>query len=844
MENIEEDTIGKIFSDDISKKSGIPKSDTLVGKLLLKVFKHIKISKVYRNGHRVTCYSGVFWNCRPSNETILWQDVTDLLPKSVMVLHQDLELISIGLKSNTYCNGSFIMKEVHFLRQEDDSNSCTWQLKVRGQKVDLNELFIDNKVQSLNEKSLKQILKIVECLELCRGFKYNYCIPFESKQIIQEKVSVNECSMSSSELQYRSERCQQVVSFISQSSYFFCKKCQKLKLNIEAKTEKETKRVDNDKENVCCKPNIAIHSKGDDHALSCMKECSVPKNLSEKPICDKDDIFVSESDHADLSNILESIFPNASDKMKLFLKSQHEILCSKSPQARRWNKDVVSLCLSLWIRSPKAYQTLLESNVLVLPSGRQLRRYKNCIPQEPGICDTTLRWMYESAKGLKLPPNGWVGGLHHDETKVQQDLVVEMKGGTPIITGWIDLGEEAQNLRVMKDQTVTRQLASEVIQITFVGFTGFRFPICHFPTGGIKASELSIIIWNVIEKLSDWGFQIDYIMQDGGEENRSFMNLHFNGNPRDTHYGSPNLVYPLTTIFHTQDFSHNIKKLRNSILKSGDIKGVHTRKLTLHGNFIVWKQWEMAVEWDRTVNARRIHHKVTDSHLHPNLAEKMRNELAETMLDSEMLNLMKSYQNSLSNASVLDGAIELLENTSSLIKIFRDKALVTSISDQRLSRLKEILQWWQGWQKEVMDLKNESKHKMLPSKQCVEDIENMLLSFPAICQQHLEMIPGASIKPSRFNNDIAENIFCQEKGMFNGSNSNPTYANYCKTVNSVVLGQSLKSRARKSNAGLESAKCFSISTNQPVLKKCRKSPKQKKKMASKLNKQPIKLPRL
>lgn len=111
----------------------------------------------------------------------------------------------------------------------------------------------------------------------------------------------------------------------------------------------------------------------------------------------------------------------------------------------------------------------------------------------------------------------------------------------------------------MKDQAVIQRLASEVKQLTFVGFTGFRFPIFHFPTRGIKASELSIILWNVIEKLSDWGFQIDYIMQDGGEENRSFMNLHFNGTPRETCYGSPNLVYPLTTIFHTRYFLQNKK---------------------------------------------------------------------------------------------------------------------------------------------------------------------------------------------------------------------------------------------------------------------------------------------
>lgn len=105
-------------------------------------------------------------------------------------------------------------------------------------------------------------------------------------------------------------------------------------------------------------------------------------------------------------------------------------------------------------------------------------------------------------------------------------------------------------------------------------------------------------------------------MQDGGEENISFMNLHFNENPRETCYGSQKLVYPLATIFHTQGFSHNMKKLRNSNLKSRAIKGMHTRKLTLHGLFIAWKQWEMAAEWGRTMTARRIHHRVTYSVTH------------------------------------------------------------------------------------------------------------------------------------------------------------------------------------------------------------------------------------
>jgi hypothetical protein len=108
--------------------------------------------------------------------------------------------------------------------------------------------------------------------------------------------------------------------------------------------------------------------------------------------------------------------------------------------------------------------------------------------------------MHLSAKEMKLSPNGWVGGIHHDETRVQQYLIVDMQDGIPSLIGWIDLSEEAQNLRILCDKRFAQHLATEVIQMSFMGFTGFRFPICHFPTAGIKASELSIIIWKAIEK--------------------------------------------------------------------------------------------------------------------------------------------------------------------------------------------------------------------------------------------------------------------------------------------------------------------------------------------------------
>ena len=82
-------------------------------------------------------------------------------------------------------------------------------------------------------------------------------------------------------------------------------------------------------------------------------------------------------------------------------------------------------------RSPKVYEELKDSNMLILSSGRQLGRYKNKIPQGTGVNDDILKWMHSAAKDINLCPDGWSGGLIHDETAIQPDLVMSYSGGIP-----------------------------------------------------------------------------------------------------------------------------------------------------------------------------------------------------------------------------------------------------------------------------------------------------------------------------------------------------------------------------------------------------------------------------
>ena len=62
------------------------------------------------------------------------------------------------------------------------------------------------------------------------------------------------------------------------------------------------------------------------------------------------------------------------------------------------------------------------------------------------------------------------------------------------------------------------------------------------------------------------------------------------------------------------------------------------------------------------------------------------------------------------------------------------------------------------------------------------------------------------IVPAGLNSDIIENIFGQQRSLYHGPTTNPTYNSYRTGINSVVLGQSVISR--KSNAGGNGTKPF------------------------------------
>lgn len=89
-----------------------------------------------------------------------------------------------------------------------------------------------------------------------------------------------------------------------------------------------------------------------------------------------------------------------------------------------------------------------------------------------------------------------------------------------------------------------------------------------------------------------------------------------------------------------------------------------------------------------------------------------------------------------------------------------------------------------------------------------KDLDYFFHGFMSLENIYIDKIQ-VGLVPSRVNSDIIENIFCQQKALYHGANTNPNYNECRKGITSIILGQTTISQ--QSNAWLkEPAKHFAL----------------------------------
>ena len=150
--------------------------------------------------------------------------------------------------------------------------------------------------------------------------------------------------------------------------------------------------------------------------------------------------------------------------------------------------------------------------------------------------------------------------------------------------------------------------------------------------------------------------------------------------------------------------------------------------------------------------------------------------------------------------------------------------MLTSL-DRRLADIKQVLNWFDAWQlsiQENVDLTKRMKYRSLMSRESREDLASAIVGFQRLVDMHLRKFPSNSLVPARYNTDICENFFCQQRAVKNGASTNPNYYQYRYTINTILLSTGLVKKSGNAGGNNTVAQPFSVALSKKLTSRKRK----------------------
>ena len=347
-----------------------------------------------------------------------------------------------------------------------------------------------------------------------------------------------------------------------------------------------------------------------------------------------------EVDH-ELSNDLADIMTKAGSKvtpfMNLFWQQQQKLFGSKATGVR-YHPMIIRFCLSLAAKSPSCYEELRNSKVLVLPSQRRLRDYRNAIKPQRGFqaeVVTELKHITEQYFDVQR----YVIILF-DEMKVSANLVFDKVTGELI--GFTDLGDPELNFAVLEevDDVATHALAFLIRGMC----TELKFCLAHFATTGVTADQIMPLFWEAVCILEvNCNLWVIAATSDGASPNRRFYRMHKamdGGTDKDVCYRTVNLYARHRYIYFFSDAPHLVKTARNCLLHSGSDKC--TRYMWNEGFFVLWRHVAQMYYQD-VENCLKLLPRLTFDHINLNAYSKMRVNLAAQVLSASVAAVLRSF---------------------------------------------------------------------------------------------------------------------------------------------------------------------------------------------------------
>ena len=351
----------------------------------------------------------------------------------------------------------------------------------------------------------------------------------------------------------------------------------------------------------------------------------------------KSSVEIDNELNDDFTQILDSAGTKVTPFMNLFWQEQKRLF-ARSNTGVRCHPMIIRFCLSLASKSPSCYEELRNSGVLVLPSQRRLKDYRNAIKPKRGFQKEVLDVLIAETEHYFDVQRYVV--LLFDEMKVMANLVLEKTSGELI--GFIDLGDPDLNFGVLEKVDA---LASHALAFLVRGIcTELKFGLAHFATSGITAAQLMPIFWEAVCILeTTCNLWVIAATSDGASPNRRFYRLHSDLDgitDSDVCYRTVNLFAPHRFIYFLSDVPHLIKTTRNCLKSSGS--GFCTRYLWNDGKYVQW-QHITALYYEDIDNGLKLLPRLTYEHINLNAYSVMLVNLAAQVPSASVASVLKTF---------------------------------------------------------------------------------------------------------------------------------------------------------------------------------------------------------
>lgn len=502
-----------------------------------------------------------------------------------------------------------------------------------------------------------------------------------------------------------------------------------------------------------------------------------------------------------MSEIISSNIDSCTPFMRLMWNEQNK-LRSSNPKGLKYHPDLIRFSLSIYSKSPSAYEELRSSGILTLPSQRTLRDYRNAIKPMAGFNPDVIEELLILVKDFKAYQRYVV--ISFDEVKIQSNLVYD-KSSEELI-GFVDLGDSTLNMGSFND---LNDIASYCLVFYVRGVASkLKFALGYICTTGAKSHQILATFWDAVSVLELNDIYVVAGTCDGASPNRKFFSLHSLLDGSDDFSQEDALVYRSKNLFSEDkryiwffsDAPHLMKTLRNCIYHSSPSS--KSRNMLNKDFKITWSHIRKIVEDDMK---RPLHllHKLKPEHCNLTPYSKMNVRLAVQVLSASVANVLTDYY-----PVETHGTAELLLNMNKFFDCLNTRSYqehwkkrkddvkpYTSVEDPRFEWLKNVfVKYFDDWKiyidTKFKDFTLSDRQKLFISNQTYHGLK-ITVNSVIECTQFLLKNGVNAVLTEHFNQDILEEYFGEHRSLGRRS-ENPTVYQFGYQSNAIRISKSVK----------------------------------------------------